>query len=342
MLTESSTYLSTDESGDYTAQLTRLLRDEETDNCPLLLELVRGGGTNRRVLGYLFGIAVFHPVREIAAMAMTMLQRNAKPDTLRQAQKLKESAGYYYNESEYLSKFGNPEFDLFDFLLAYKMCNWYRLGGTRTNYSLISHQTLNLAQYPENSLSPAIATLDFVRYLALPAHKGFDLVAAMEHLVQLPLESIFIENTRLDEFPVALLQLPRLRTLSIKRGTYRPRQPMSLPEGGPFNSPTLEKFIVDGYPMAGEARLGDFPSLREAILVRCSLGSFDFLQNSKKLESINLKGNNLETLPPFLSDCPELKTLDLSGNPLRVIALNLERLDKLETLDLTIQRKAIV
>ena len=334
-------YLTDDSAGQYTEQITRLLRDESTDNCPLLLELMVGGGVNHRLLGYLFGIACFHHRKEVADRAMNLLSKNATPATTRQAQKLKESAAYYYNEVEYLGKYSNPDFDLFDFLLAYKMCNWHRVGEARSHYFITAHQTLNLSQYPENQLSAALSTLDFVHYLALPAHKGFDLVASLPHLERLPLESIFIENTRLDEFPVALFRLPQLRTLSIKRGSFRPRQPMLVPEGGPFGSPVLEKLIVDGYPVVGEMRLGPFPRLREATFIRCALTNMAFLENAPLIEHIALKNNHLETLPPFLADCTELRILDLSGNPFRKIELNLERLVRLEELDLKMQPQQV-
>ena len=330
-------FLAEDPDGQYTNQITRLLRDESADNCALLLELITGGGVNHRLLGYLFGIACFHHRKEVADRAMNLLAKNATPATTKQAQKLKESAAYYYNEVEYLGKYSNADFDLFDFLLAYKMCNWHRVGEARSHYFITAHQTLNLSQYPENLLSPSLATLDFIHYLALPAHKGFDLAGSLVHLEQLPLESIFIENTRLDEFPIALFQLPQLRTLSIKRGSFRPRQPMVVPEGGPFGSRVLEKLIVDGYPVVGEMRLGPFPALREASFIRCSLTNMSFLENASLLEQIQLKNNHLESLPAFLGDCTELKTLDLSGNPFRKIELNLERLVRLEELDLKMQ-----
>ncbi len=338
---QSNHYLTQDAAGQYTQQITRLLRDESADNCPLLLELITGGGVNHRLLGYLFGIACFHHRKEVADRAMQLLSKNATPATTRQAQKLKESAAYYYNEVEYLGKYSNPDFDLFDFLLAYKMCNWHRVGEARSHYFITAHQTLNLSQYPENQLSPALATLDFVRYLALPAHKGFDLASSLGCLELLPLESIFIENTRIDEFPVALFRLPQLRMLSIKRGSFRPKQPMLIPEGGPFGSPVLEKLIVDSYPLVGELRLGPFPRLREALLVRCALTTITFLESAPLLEHIALKNNHLETLPSFLADCTELRILDLSGNPFRKIELNLERLVRLEALDLTMQARQV-
>lgn len=36
-------YIAEDTTGEFTAQITRLLRDESTDNIPLLLEIVEGG-----------------------------------------------------------------------------------------------------------------------------------------------------------------------------------------------------------------------------------------------------------------------------------------------------------
>jgi hypothetical protein len=279
-------FLTNDTDGKQTAQITRLLRDEATDNAALLLELIEGGGCNRRILGYLFGIAACHGSREISAKAMQLLRKNARqPDTVLRAEKLREGMAYYYNESEYLSKLAKTEFDIFDFLLAGRMMAWHRQqrpsGRTSEQYHNIPHQTLNLSFYPENILSDGLATLDFIRFITLPAHRQFDLDASMPVLEQLPLESIYLENARLDMFPVALFQLPKLRTLSIKKGAYRQRHEMLTPEEATtYGSPTLEKLIVDGYHIAGEHRLGPFPALKQAELTRCTLHSLDFLAHS--------------------------------------------------------------
>ncbi len=330
-------YLNDDASGVMTAQITRLLRDESTDNTALVLSLLEGGGLNRRLLGYAFGLAVFHPAKALAARAARLVEKHTNPDTLRQMQKLKESVPYYYNEAEYLGKYSNPAFDLFDFLLAYKMCNWHRTESNRSYNFLQSHHRLDLTYYPDPVLTPAVATLDFVRHLSLPANKLFNLEASFPYLAELPLEMVLMENMRLETFPVCLLTLPKLRTLSIKRGTSRPKHPMVVPEGGPYGSASLEKLIVESLPLSGAERLGAFPSLREASLVRCALDTLVFLEKSAKLERLTARYNHLESLPPFLGDLTELRSLDLSGNPFRHIDLNLEKLTKLEELELKLQ-----
>lgn len=334
-----NTYLTEDDAGILTAQITRLLRDEETDNCALVLELIEGGGANRRLIGYLFAIAVFHHQKDVSERARKLLQRWASAETVKQALKLREGAAYYYNEVEYLGKYRNPEFDLFDFLLAGKMCYWHRTSANRSPYAVVTHHTLNLTHYPEPVFSPALATLDFVRYLSLPANKDFNLEQSVEHLKALPLESVFSESVRFDVFPTVLFELPRLRTLSIKRGNHRPRYPMQVPGQGPYGSISLEKLIVDGYPIAGESQLGPFPNLREASLVRCSLKHLDFLQKSPLLEHLNARFNALETAPSFISTFTELRTIELSGNPLQLIELDLTRLEKLEELEIKVQRR---
>lgn len=327
-------YLQNDSEGQFTRQITNLLCDESSDNAPLVLELIRGGGVNRRLLGYLFGLSVFHAKKETAGLAMSLLQQHAGAETLRQAQKLRESVNYYYNESEYFSKFDNPEFDLFDFILAYKMCAWHRSSGALSGYNLISHQTLNLSQYPFATLSPGISTLHFIRYIALPAHRLFDFEASIPYLSALPLESVFIENTRLEHFPVSLLRLPTLRTLSIRRGTHRPKQAMQVPENGIFGSESLEKLLIDAYPVEGEARLGPFPALRECVMNRCALTSLDFLKASSGLLVLGARFNRLESLPAFLSELSLLERLELGGNPFKEIQLDLSKLLKMNHLEI--------
>ena len=330
-------YLSHDASGVLTSQVTRLLRDESTDNTALILSLLEGGGLNKRLLGYAFGLAVFHPSKPLATRAARLVEKSTSIETLRQMQKLKESVPYYYNEAEYLGKYSNTDFDLFDFLLAYKMCNWHRSEGNHSYNFLQAHHRLDLTFYPENVVTPAIATLDFVRHLSLPANKHFDLEASFPYLAELPLEMVLLENMRLEQFPVCLLTLPKLRTLSIKRGTSRPKNSMLVPEGGPFGSTSLEKILIENMPLSGTERLGFFPNLQEAFLVRCSLDTVNFLEKSTKLERLTLRYNHLETLPAFLGNLTELRSMDFSGNPFRNINLNLENLTKLEELELKLQ-----
>lgn len=332
-------YLETDAAGAYTEQITRLLRDAESDNCPLLLELIDGGGANRRLLGYLFGISVFHATREVASRAMGLLQRHASSETVKQAQRLRETAAYHYDEAEYFSRYQSTEVDLFDLLLASKMCLLHRNRPGRGSNALVAHQTLDLRRLMFNQLSPALTTLNFLQFIALPAHKDFDLPSAIPHLLQLPLETLILENIRIETFPVELFALPRLTTFIVRKGTYRPRYPMEVPAGGPFGSPTLEKLILEGYPISGEENLGPFPGLREASLVRCNLVQLDFLQQSKNLERLNVRSNQLETLPAFLSECTELRALELSNNPFRKIELDLEPLHNLEEFELKMQTR---
>ncbi len=336
-------YLKNDATGEATAPITRLVRDEATDNFALVLELIAGGGANRRLLGYLFAIAVFHNDKTIAERALALLRQYGSEETLKQVLKLKEGSSYYYNEEEYLGRYRNPEFDLFDFLLARKMCHWHRANANRSDYHNTIHQTLQLANYPENVFSAAIATLDFVRYITLPANKEFDLEASFEHLQKLSIESVFIENVRVDTFPTILFQLPKLRTLSLKRGTYR--QPknkyMVVPKGGPHGCDTLEKLTIDGYAIEGEDRLGVFPNLRQAMLSRCALSEIAFLQHSTQLDLLDIRYNQLEEIPAFLSQMTSLRDLNLSHNPWKSLQIDLSKMDKLEDfkLEIKIQRQ---
>ena len=328
-------FLASDNNGTLTAQITRLLRDETNDNMPLLLEMIEGGGVNRRIMGYLFGISVFHPSKVIADKARSLLRIHAGTETMRQADKLKEGAAYHYNEAAYVGKYRNPEFDIFDFILANKMCMWHRSAGNRSPYFEVSHRTLNLSNYPENLLSDALETLDFIQYITLPAHRNFDLASAIPMLLALPLEQVYLENLRLEAFPTGLFALPKLKYLSIRKGTYRPREPMLVhPEDITKGSITLEKLVVEGYPVANAQYLGAFPALIEADITRCGLESISFLAASKLLSKLNLKSNNLTELPAFLGKLTQLTWIDLSGNPFKRIELDLSELYLLEHLDI--------
>lgn len=333
-----SAYL-TDDSGEITAQITRLLCDETTDNAPLILELIAGGGANRRLKGYLFGITVAHKQAEVQNRAARLLRQYTSADTFQQAERLRNAMSYHYNEADYLGKYKNTEFDLFDFLLAYKMCNWHGLSGSnsRADRYRLSHETLNLASYPENRLSEAVATLGFVRHIILPHQKDFDLDDACQHLMYLPLESIYIENVRLAHFPNYLFNLPKLKILSIRRGTSRPRSPMEVRDTAPHGSATLEKLFIEGYAMRQTQYLGPFPNLKIGSFMRCGLDNVQFLEQSLQLEELNLKFNLLTSLPAFVGLLVELRTLEISSNPFEKIELDMHRLNKLEELELKLK-----
>ncbi len=332
-------YLQTDSSGAFTEQITRLLRDTESDNMPLLLELIEGGGVNRRLLGYLFGISVFHPNRPTAGRAMALLQRHAAEPTVLQAQKLREAAAYHYDEAEYFSRYQSAEIDLFDLLLASKMCLWHRNRPSQGSNVQAAFQSLDLRRLPFDTLSAALGTLQFLKLIALPAHKNFDLESAVPILLELPLEIVIIENIRVERFPVELFALPHLTTFIVRKGNLRPRAPMQVPVGGPYGSASLEKLILEAYPMQGEEHLGPFPRLREAQLQRTGLSRLDFLEQSNQLERLNARFNQLETIPAFLSDFSRLRSLELSNNPLRKLDLDLENLTQLEELEIKIQNR---
>jgi hypothetical protein len=329
----------TDDQGEMTAQITRLLRDETTDNCPLILEIVAGGGANKRLKGYLFGMAVAHKEAEVQNRAMQLLRQYTSVETLQQATRLKNAVNYHYNEADYLGKYKNPEFDLFDFLLAYKMCNWHGLqkNNYRSDRYRLSHETLNLASYAENQISEAIGTLNFVRYIILPHNKDFDLEHAYPYLSLLSLESVYIENIRLPWFPHRFFEFPQLKILSIKRGNYRSRHPMETRPEAQNGSATLEKLMVDGYAMSKTEHLGPFPNLKTGYFVRCGLDNLQFLEQSVRIEDLNLKFNALKVLPAFMGNFTQLRTLELSGNPFEKIELDLSRLDQLQELELKLK-----
>ncbi|MFZ4633044.1 MAG: leucine-rich repeat domain-containing protein [Saprospiraceae bacterium] len=307
------------------------MTDQSTNNLSLVLELAAGLGHDAASLrGYVFGIAVFGADRHIRGRALGILGAISTEQTMLEARRLQESAQYHFDDAAYFSRWRNAELDPFDVLLAYKMCAWHR--GTRPDatFAAIAHQSLNLSAYELPSLTPGIAAFHFVRYIWLPAHTGFDLEGSLAHLMPLPLESVYLENNKLPVFPVELLAMPQLQTLSIRRGKHRPRQPMQTPEGGPWDSTRLENLIIEGYPMAEDIQLGPFPNLREADIQRCRLHSMAFLDQSPLLERLRLRGNQLQSLPPFLSQLTHLREMDLTENPWQVIQLDLTGLSALQ------------
>jgi len=323
-------YLSNDSNGDLTAQLTRLLRDEGTDNAMLLLELISGGGANQRLKGYLFGIAANHNTPEISKRAMQLMERYCSLETCKQAERLRESRGYYFNEAEFIGKFESNEIDIFDFILAFRMCTWHRSAEVRPAYRQSLLQELDLSQYKGDFLTEAITTLTFVRSIDLPAHRTFNVVASIPLLKQLPIDNIRIEDIKLEFFPVEIFELPNLKKLSIKRRSIRPRHPMQMPEGGPFGAPLLESLTIDSYPFVGTSGLGPFPNLKDVNFNRCLLDDVVFLASSEQLVFIDLRYNQLTEVPHFISQLNDLQEIKLAGNPFKRIEFYPENLPNLQ------------
>lgn len=317
-------------------QVARLLTDTAANNQALVLELVSGQGAPApEMRGYVFGIAVFTHDRAIRLRALDVLGRMASEQTVQDARRLYESVHYHFDDAAFFSRWRNPELDPLDVLLAYKMCNWHRRTRPDTTFAAIAHQSLNLSAYELPALTPAIEAFHFVRYIWLPAHTGFDLNGALPHLQQMHLESIYLENNKIPRFPVELFSLPHLKTLSIRKGKHRPRNPTRVPDGGLWGSASLENLILEGYPLAGEEHMGPFPALREADVQRCGLHNMQFLHRSPLLERIRLRGNQLRELPPFLGELTHLRELDLTENPWQVLNLNLTGLGALEKFHLS-------
>ncbi len=317
-------------------QVARLLTDTAANNQALVLELVSGQGPpTQGIRGYVFGIAVFTHDRALRVRAHEVLARIASEQTVQDARRLYESVQYHFDDAAFFSRWRNPELDPLDVLLAYKMCNWHRRTRPDTTFAAIAHQSLNLSAYELPALTPGIAAFHFVRYIWLPAHTGFDLEGAIPHLQEMSLESIYLENNKIPRFPVVLFSLPRLKTLSIRKGKHRPRNATQVPEDGLWGSASLENLILEGYPLAGEEHLGPFPALREADVQRCSLHNMQFLHRSPLLERIRLRSNQLCELPPFLGEFTHLRELDLTENPWQVLNLNLSGLTALEKLHIS-------
>jgi Leucine rich repeat len=335
-----SDFLSNDSTGELTEPVTRLLRDETTDNSRLILELIAGGGTNRRLLAYLFAIAVFHHERPVADYALSLLRRFSGEDTLRQAERLRNTLPTAFNESDFISKHHSLAFDIFDFLLAYKMCNWHRNGQFRSSYFVIAHQSLNMSAYTEPLLPSSFTTLNFVRHLTLPAIRHFDFKQALPQLRQLPIESIHIENMRLPSFPVELFELRQLVSLTIRRGSYRPRTPMQVPDGPTtFGSATLEKMDVEGYLISNEQQLGPFPQLKQLSMHRCGLSHIDWLASCEQLTVLDLRHNHIVELPPVLAQLRQLQKLDLEHNPITRFNTDLSALVHLKEYKISFMQK---
>jgi hypothetical protein len=332
-----------EEEDNYLRQITRLLADRSMDNCPLILDLISGIGVSKPLLSYVFGIAVFHPDRHISARAFALLDRYASEQTAQKARRVRQSAAYFYEEAEFIGRYKGDEVDLFHLLLAEKMCLWHRYRPEPSSNAEMAFQTLDLRRLPHKQLSAAIVDMDFLTFLALPAHRDFDVAHALPFLVQMPrLETIILENVCLDRFPVELFALPRLKTLVLRKGKLRPRAPVQVPEGGSHGSASLERLVCEGYPIVGEDDLGPFPQLREAILPRCGLSTLDFLAQSSRLEQLDASNNRLQHLPAFLARFVHLRTLNLSQNPFRSLTLDLGELTQLEHLEVSLRRGSVL
>lgn len=317
-------------------QVARLLTDQSSNNLPLVLELILGISAPTTALrSYVFGMAVFSSEPVLRSRAVKFLAEIASDQTNAEAVRAREAMQYHFDESAFFSRMDNHELGLFDVLLAYKMCLWHRAPRKDSGFAAIAHQTLNLSGFEISRLDRGILAFQFVRHIWLPAHVGFDVEGALELLRALPLEGVYLESNRMADFPVALLGMPNLRMLSIRRGRHRPRQALRVPDGGMWGSSVLEHLVLEGYPIEGESRLGPFPRLREVDIHRCRLRGISFLNQSSSLERLSLRSNSLTELPAFIGKLSQLREIDMTENPWETIELDLSGLKELKKITIS-------
>jgi hypothetical protein len=319
---------------DLTTKITRLLCDHDNDNFALILELIASSSVNARILGYLMGISAFHTDDLIGKRAFSILEKNTGKNFSQKVRHIKESFKYHLNEAEVL--FANPNLgvDVFDVILAYKMTLWHQNNEKFSDFKNVVHETLNLSNYMGNQLPESLLDFDFIKYIALPTHKNFDLVASIPMIKNMPLLTLQVEGSKMEHLPVEIFRFANLKALYLKKGQSRQRIAMKInPEDGIFASESLEILQIEAYPMLGVEFLGDFPNLKKVSIINCQLQSVDFLKNSKKLENLSLNFNQLSKFPSFLSELTELRTLFLNHNPLMPTSMDFSQLKKLEELE---------
>ncbi|MFT3682902.1 MAG: leucine-rich repeat domain-containing protein [Ferruginibacter sp.] len=301
-------YLMEEGNDELTKQVTRLLRSEDTDNINLVLELIEGGGANKRLVAYLAVIHLKHTDNEIRKKARTLFRKFAAAEVQAHIKaKWKDSYRdkHYRN---YIKSLLPPGIDLFDFIFAEHMVALHTDNTQNNSYSGFRFQLLRLDTYHEKTFPSSFKYLDFLEEIYINDGNGLDLQASYPIFSHFNLKRLTVQYYGGDTFPVSLLNFNGLEQLSLSAiHDNRPSVPVLA------HHSALKEFNLTNFDVSSTENIAAL---------------------ALTLHSLELDQCNLREFPAFLANCSELKTLKLQCNLIEHIDFNFSSLKKLSGLSL--------
>ncbi|RBL88217.1 leucine-rich repeat domain-containing protein [Chitinophaga flava] len=289
-------FLMQEENKELTAQVTRLLKTKEENDMWLLLEMVRGGGANKKLLSYLVAIHLFHSNKEIALQAKILFRQYASAALQHHIRITWKDEYTHKKEDAYSSVYLHPELDVFAFLLVVKIIK----NGIPFLY---------LPHIPDHAVTDSLKDLDFIRVLYIDSPRNGELSRLLNSIQDMELDQLKI-TAPLATLPVAVWTMPTLTNISLD---LKEVSGFTVPVLDNADVPVLHLTITKGKILHPE-RLAACRQLISLTLSDGGLETADFLTTMCKLDKLDLENNKLTTLPEGLSQLKELRELTITGN----------------------------
>lgn len=308
---EDKPYLMAADNDELTDQISRLLRSEEEDNIALALQLIEGGGANKRLTAYLMAIHLVHDDIEIRKKARNLFRKFASAEIQTHLKNKWKDSYRGKDYSTYITQLIHPEIDVFDYLFAEHMTRLHLSKAKSGNYHEYYFKRLHLRGIPFNVLPSSFKFLDFITDIHFEGLQHFDIDKSYPNFCNLNLKSFSLRDCKIDRFPEELLRFQDLETLSLG-GTY-----------------SAERVCLDIPLLEPHAKL--------QIL---SIYNFDINQPENlrpiavSLKNLQVTNSNLTQIPLFTAACNKLTNINFADNPIDTIDLDFSKFPQLEYLSL--------
>lgn len=312
-------FLMMEENSELTTQITRLLKQQETDNIPLVLEMITGGGAGKVLLSYLAAIHLFHKDADIRKQSRTLFRKYASA-TLQHHIKSNWKDKYKdRSEDDCRPLYIHPELDVCAFLLAFHMVRIHEPGNPRRPTGLV------LRDVPAAGISEILTDFGHITYLNLDLKDTLDFPRLVGYIQQLPLTHLSLHLTT-DTVPAALFAMPLLHTLTI---TTRSATSLTIPVLDGLNVPITDLRIYNT-PLLHAERLVACKQLKNLNLSSCSLPEVSFIASMSGLQRLELTNTGITQIPASFYQLQELEEFDLTCNDLSANTFDFKQLKKLQ------------
>lgn len=278
------------------SQVTRLLKTD--NNLMLVLQMIRGGGANPVLLGYLAAIYLFYHDEAIVAEAKCLFRKFASADLQYHIEVHWNEKYRYEREDAFAPLYLHPELDMFAFLLAYfRVRRFYSPG-----------YTLWLKDIPDYAITDSIRDLYPMAMVSIETSNGA-ITQLLEKLPVIDIDNLVIEAP-LATLPVTVWNIPTLGNITLR-----------LKGSTGFTIPSLEpgrmvfsRLHIEGGTLINTDRLAACTQLTDCTIMNCNLSTADFVAGMPRLMQLNIANNRLAALPVGLRQCTELSSLNVMGN----------------------------
>ncbi|RBL88218.1 leucine-rich repeat domain-containing protein [Chitinophaga flava] len=312
-------FLMMEENSELTTQITRLLKQQETDNISLVLEMITGGGAGKVLLSYLAAIHLFHKDADIRKKSRTLFRKYASATLQHHIKSSWKDKYKDRSEDECRPLYIHPELDVCAFLLAFHMVRIHEPGNPRRPAGLV------LRDVPSAAISEIMADFDHVTYLNLDLKDTHDLPRLVGYIQQLRITYLSLQlNT--DTVPAELFTLPLLEALTL---ITRSATPLTIPVLDKLNVSLTELRIYQTSLLHAE-RLVACKQLRRLDLSSCKLPDVSFIASMTGLQRLELTNTGITQIPDSFYQLQELEEFDLTSNDLSVNTFDFKQLKKLQ------------